>query len=101
MLVPVIVFHWGVSKKNNWGVSKRLIGDRCHLGSNRHGQGPLLLGSTDVSAAHQYMGLFLKFFFMKSQFFQETSAMKQGIGVDPILHLENNIFEDRGQKLHF
>ena len=45
-------------KNNEVGCFKRLIGHRCHLGSNRRGLGPLLPGSRVVSAAYQYMVFF-------------------------------------------
>ena len=61
-------YKWGVSEKNKLGCFKRLIGHRCHLGSNRHGWGPLLPGCSILSAQHQYMGSFPQFFAWKILF---------------------------------
>ena len=58
-------------KKNKLGCFKRLIGHRCHLGSNRHGWGPLLPGCSILSAQHQYMGSFPQFFAWKFFFLSE------------------------------
>ena len=78
-------------KKNKLGCFKRLIGHRCHLGSNRHGWGPLLPGCSILSAQHQYMGSFPQFFAWKIFFLSEPPLWRRGSGLTPSFH-EKSIF---------